>query len=93
MVGPRSCPIKGFGQRPQSVCYRRISPLPSSSVIILMRPLPLASRCNMAPKKSNSKKGIAEGSHSWDPFLPVKAHGGGQGIEQLAGYVADESNE
>jgi hypothetical protein len=47
----------------------------------------------MAPKKSKSKKGIAEGSRSRDPFLPVEAHGEGQGIEQLVGYVADKSNE
>jgi hypothetical protein len=47
----------------------------------------------MAPKKSKSKKGIAGGSRSRDPFFPIEAHGGEQGIEQLAGYVADESNE
>jgi hypothetical protein len=40
-----------------------------------------------------SKKGIIEGSRSQDPLLPVEAHGGGQGLEQLVGYVADESNE
>jgi hypothetical protein len=47
----------------------------------------------MAPKRSRSKKGIAEGSRSRDPFLPVEAPDGGQGLEQLTGYVADESNE
>jgi hypothetical protein len=47
----------------------------------------------MAPKRSRSKKGIAEGSHSRDPFLSIEAHGGVQGLEQLVGYAADESNE
>jgi hypothetical protein len=56
-------------------------------------PLPLVPRFAMAPKRSRSKKGIAEGSRSRDPFLPFEAHGGGQGLEQLAGYVADGSNK
>jgi hypothetical protein len=47
----------------------------------------------MAPKKSRSKKGIAQVSRSRDPFLPFEPHGKGQGFEQLSGYVADASNE
>jgi hypothetical protein len=47
----------------------------------------------MAPKRSRYKKGIVEGSRSQDPLLLIEAHGRGQGLEQLAGYVADESNE
>jgi hypothetical protein len=47
----------------------------------------------MAPKRSRSKKGIAEGSRFRDPFLPFEAHGRGQGLKQLAGYVADGSNK
>jgi hypothetical protein len=47
----------------------------------------------MAPKRSKSRKGGVEGSHSREPFLPVRAHGEGQGVELLAGYVADGTNE
>jgi hypothetical protein len=47
----------------------------------------------MAPKKSRSKKVVAQGSRSQDPFLPFEPHGEGQGFEQLAGYVANASNE
>jgi hypothetical protein len=47
----------------------------------------------MAPKRSKSKKGGTEGSRSRDPFLPIKAHGEGQGVELFAGYVADGMNE
>jgi hypothetical protein len=36
---------------------------------------------------------VAQGSRSRDPFLPFEPHGEGQGFEQLAGYVADASNE
>jgi hypothetical protein len=35
----------------------------------------------------------AEGSRSRDPFLPVRAHGEGQGVELFAGYVVDGTNE
>jgi hypothetical protein len=35
----------------------------------------------------------AEGSRSRDPFLPVRAHGEGQGVELFARYVVDGMNE
>jgi hypothetical protein len=47
----------------------------------------------MASKASRSKKMVAKGSRSQEPFLPFGATGGGPGLEQLAGYMADESNE
>jgi hypothetical protein len=47
----------------------------------------------MAPKASRSKKTAAKGSCSQEPFLPFKVAGGGSGLEQLIGYVADESNK
>jgi hypothetical protein len=47
----------------------------------------------MAPKKSKSKKGGAKGSRSRVPFLPVRAHGEGQGVELFARYVEDGTNE
>jgi hypothetical protein len=47
----------------------------------------------MAPKKSRSKKTAAQSSHYQEPFLPFRAARGGTGLEQLAGYVADESNK
>jgi hypothetical protein len=47
----------------------------------------------MAPKKSRSKKALAQGSRSRDPFLCFEPHGKGQGLEQLAGYVAGALNE
>jgi hypothetical protein len=46
----------------------------------------------MAPKRSKQERG-AEGSHSRDPFLLVRAHGELQGVELFTGYVADGSNE
>jgi hypothetical protein len=47
----------------------------------------------MAPRKSNAKKMTAQSSRFQEPFLPFGTVGGGQGLEQLTGYVADELNE
>jgi hypothetical protein len=47
----------------------------------------------MALKASRYKKMATQGSRSQEPFVPFGAAEGGPGLEQLAGYVADESNE
>jgi hypothetical protein len=47
----------------------------------------------MAPKKSKSKKAVVQGSQSQESFLSFGPNDGGQGLEQLAGCVADRSNK
>jgi hypothetical protein len=56
-VGPRSCPIKGFGQRPQLVCCRRISPSSSSSVALLRCPCPSRLTAPWSPRSPSRRRG------------------------------------
>jgi hypothetical protein len=47
----------------------------------------------MAPKKSRAKKMVARGPRSQEPFIPFSDADPGQGLEQLAGYIADKRNK
>jgi hypothetical protein len=93
-VGQPSPPTKGVGLHPSSFYNSRITP----HTFLFATPPSLAI-FHLSPSPRHGSKGIQvqeNGSArppSQEPFLPFEDAGGGLGLEQLVGYVADESNE